>query len=94
MKSKTPNHPLQPTGALSSHIVNVPRGMAPAAERGVRRLGESGFVVQSRRNQMTAKEKAKAGLWLLKQAVLELVEARPDGIAPNRGPRRVGTLLP
>ena len=41
------------------------------------RLGESGFVVQSRRNQMTAKEKAKAGLWLLKQAVLELVEGPP-----------------
>lgn len=31
---------------------------------------------------MTAKEKAKAGVWLLKQAVLELVKQRP-GITPN-----------
>jgi hypothetical protein len=31
---------------------------------------------------MTAREKAKAGVWLLKQAVLELVKQRP-GITPN-----------
>lgn len=28
---------------------------------------------------MTAQEKAKAGLWLLKQAVLDYLEARPEG---------------
>lgn len=28
---------------------------------------------------MTAQEKAKAGLWLLKQAVLDYLESRPDG---------------
>jgi hypothetical protein len=33
---------------------------------------------------MTANEKAKAGVWLLKQAVLELVRQRP-GITPNEG---------
>ena len=28
---------------------------------------------------MTAQEKAEAGLWLLKQAVLDYLERRPDG---------------
>lgn len=30
---------------------------------------------------MTAKEKAKCGLWLLKQAVLDYLATRPDSVS-------------
>lgn len=31
---------------------------------------------------MTAQEKAKAGVWLLKEAVVEFIREHPEGITP------------
>ena len=43
---------------------------------------------------MDPKEKAKAGLWLLKEAVLELVGNHPDGITPNEVREELGLFSP
>lgn len=43
---------------------------------------------------MNAKEKAKAGIWLLKQAVLEFIGEHPDGVKPSEIRDELGLTCP